>query len=86
MRDYRHGLWPRIAEIRGAIASVLHQPPRWLINTHWHFDHTDGNPTFAEDGTTIVVHATAGRACPKTNMSHRSNGEFRPRNALHGRC
>jgi len=51
------GYGPRVAEIRGSIASVLHPSPRWLINTHWHFDHTDGNRTFAEDGTTVVAHA-----------------------------
>jgi cyclase len=27
------------------------------IDTHWHFDHTDGNSTFAEDQTTVVGHA-----------------------------
>lgn len=51
------GYGPRVAEIRSAIASALHQSPRWLINTHWHFDHTDGNRTFAEDGTTVLAHA-----------------------------
>jgi len=50
------GYRPRVDEIRKAIASALRQPPRWLINTHWHFDHTDGNPTFAENGATIVAH------------------------------
>jgi len=30
---------------------------RWLIDTHWHFDHTDGNSTFAEDQTTVAGHA-----------------------------
>ena len=47
-------------EIRRAIATTLHQSPRCLINTHWHFDHTDGNPEFAEDGTTVVAHANCG--------------------------
>ncbi|HEY6387267.1 MAG TPA: MBL fold metallo-hydrolase [Candidatus Acidoferrum sp.] len=50
------GYGPRVDEIRSAIAAALHQPPRWLINTHWHFDHTDGNARFAESGTTIVGH------------------------------
>jgi glyoxylase-like metal-dependent hydrolase (beta-lactamase superfamily II) len=30
--------------------------PKWLINTHWHWDHTDGNPWLAELGATIVAH------------------------------
>jgi cyclase len=51
------GYGPRVDEIRAAIAAALRQPPRWLINTHWHFDHTDGNGTFAESGATIVAHS-----------------------------
>lgn len=50
------GYGPRVDEIRSAIAAALHQLPRWLINTHWHFDHTDGNASYAESGTTIVGH------------------------------
>jgi cyclase len=51
------GYGPRVPEIRSAIAWALHQSPRWLIDTHWHFDHTDGNSTFAGYQTTVVGHA-----------------------------
>ena len=51
------GYGPRVEEIRRSIASVLQQAPRWLIDTHWHFDHTDGNASFAADGATILAHA-----------------------------
>jgi cyclase len=51
------GFGPRVEEIRRAIACALPQGVRWLVNTHWHFDHTDGNQTFAEAGATIVAHA-----------------------------
>jgi hypothetical protein len=47
------GYGRRVEEIRRSIASVLQQAPRWLIDTHRHFDHTDGNASFAVDGTTI---------------------------------
>ena len=50
------GYGPRVDEIRSAITSTLHQSARWLINTHWHFDHSDGNSRFAEAGTAIVAH------------------------------
>lgn len=29
---------------------------RYLVNTHWHFDHTGGNPSFAQSGATLVAH------------------------------
>jgi cyclase len=51
------GYGPCVPEMRSGIASALHQSPRWLIDTHWHFDHRDGNSAFAEDGTTVVAHA-----------------------------
>jgi cyclase len=51
------GFGPRLAEIERGLAAALPQAPRWLINTHWHFDHTDGNAAFAAAGATILAHA-----------------------------
>jgi glyoxylase-like metal-dependent hydrolase (beta-lactamase superfamily II) len=52
------GYAPRLDEIWRAVALTLRQHPRWLINTHWHFDHTDGNSKFAEGGAPVFAHAT----------------------------
>ncbi len=52
------GYGPRVDEIRRGIAQKFRQSPRWLINTHFHYDHTDGNATFAEHGATIIAHAS----------------------------
>jgi glyoxylase-like metal-dependent hydrolase (beta-lactamase superfamily II) len=27
-----------------------------LLNTHWHFDHTDGNQWLQAEGATILAH------------------------------
>jgi cyclase len=43
-------------EIRAAIAEISDQPIRYVINTHWHFDHTDGNETFGKAGSIIIAH------------------------------
>lgn len=32
------------------------QPLRILVNTHWHFDHTDGNEPFHKKGALIIAH------------------------------
>lgn len=42
-------------KIRTAIAKLSGRPVRLLINTHWHPDHTDGDGTFAAEGTIIVA-------------------------------
>ena len=37
-------------KIKAAIAAVSNQPIKYLINTHFHGDHTGGNEPFAKDG------------------------------------
>jgi glyoxylase-like metal-dependent hydrolase (beta-lactamase superfamily II) len=50
------GYGPRVDEMKHGIASALSQIPDWLVNTHWHFDHTDGNQAFVAAGATILAH------------------------------
>ena len=40
--------------IKAAIEAISKQPIKYLINTHFHGDHTGGNELFAKDGVTIV--------------------------------
>jgi cyclase len=44
---------PKILETMRGFAN---QPLRMLINTHWHFDHTDGNGALHEAGALIIAH------------------------------
>jgi len=44
---------PRILE---AANSLSRDPIRHLINTHWHFDHADGNAWLNAEGAAIVAH------------------------------
>jgi len=46
---------PMSAKLKAAIASVSHAPVRYLINTHFHGDHTGGNANFAKEGAVIVA-------------------------------
>jgi cyclase len=41
-------------KIKAAISAVSNQPIKYLINTHFHGDHTGGNEPFAKDGVTVV--------------------------------
>ncbi|MCU1225605.1 MAG: Zn-dependent hydrolase [Edaphobacter sp.] len=44
---------PQITE---ALAAISPDPIEHLINTHWHYDHTDGNPWIHSVGATIIAH------------------------------
>src|SRR6266699_3856342 len=46
---------PLSAKIKAAIAAISPLPIKYLINTHFHGDHTGGNENFAKDGAIIVA-------------------------------
>lgn len=47
---------PLTERILGAIRSVTGGPVRFVINTHWHADHTGGNENMGKAGAIIVAH------------------------------
>jgi cyclase len=42
--------------IKAAIANLSKLPIKFLVNTHFHGDHTGGNALFHKDGAVIVAH------------------------------
>jgi len=50
------GITASKARIIEALASLGSEPVRHLINTHWHFDHADGNEWVHGEGATITAH------------------------------
>jgi cyclase len=46
---------PLSAKIKAAIAAISPLPIKYLINTHFHGDHTGGNENFAKDGVIVVA-------------------------------
>lgn len=47
---------PVSAEVQKAIEKLSPQPIKFLLNTHWHYDHTGGNHHFGSQGAIIVAH------------------------------
>src|SRR5580704_5536469 len=53
--------WPRLKE---ALDGLGNAPVKCLIDTHWHFDHTDNNAHLRAAGDTVLAHENT-----KTRMS-----------------
>ena len=49
--------WPKLEESLKALGG----PVKTVINTHWHFDHTDNNEPMHAAGATVVAHENTKR-------------------------
>jgi cyclase len=47
---------PLTPKIIAAVASITSKPIRFVVNTHWHGDHTGGNENIGKAGALIVAH------------------------------
>jgi cyclase len=48
-----------VPKIKSSIRALGGGDVDFVINTHWHFDHTDGNPLFGAGGSWIVSQANS---------------------------
>lgn len=51
----------KIAELGGGAVN-------FAINTHWHFDHADGNQVLGSEGTWLVAHENSRQMLTKNNV------------------
>jgi cyclase len=47
--------------VKAAVAAITPKPIRFVVNSHWHRDHSGGNETLAGDGSVIVAHDNVRR-------------------------
>ena len=47
---------PLSEKIAAAIKKITDKPVQFVLNTHWHSDHTGGNENFAKGGALIIAH------------------------------
>lgn len=47
---------PLTAKIQAAVSALGAQPVKFLVNTHWHFDHSGGNENLGKAGAIIMAH------------------------------
>jgi len=55
------GITASRARISESLRALGSQPVKQLINTHWHFDHTDGNEWIHSEGAAITAHTNTRR-------------------------
>jgi cyclase len=60
---------PLSARIKAAIAKISQKPVRFVLNTHWHGDHTGGNESFGRAGSVIVAHENVRRRMSEDQFS-----------------
>lgn len=54
-------LEPLAPKVVAAVDNLAKHPVDFVINTHWHFDHVGGNPTFSTQGAVVIAHEEARR-------------------------
>jgi glyoxylase-like metal-dependent hydrolase (beta-lactamase superfamily II) len=52
---------PLTPKILAVIAAITPKPVRFVVNTHWHFDHTGGNENLGKAGALLVAHDNVRR-------------------------
>jgi glyoxylase-like metal-dependent hydrolase (beta-lactamase superfamily II) len=64
--------------IQAALDSISQAPLKYVINTHWHWDHTDGNAWMHDLGATIVAQENTLKRLSTTTRVEDWNYTFKP--------
>ncbi len=55
--------WPQLHDkVLAAVAHISPQPIRYLVNTHWHWDHVGGDGLFGKAGVVMFSSEQTPRA------------------------
>jgi len=75
---------PLTEKISAAIAEITDKPVKFLINTHWHGDHTGGNENFGKKGALIFAQENVRNRMSKEQLREpeRPNVPASPKVAL----
>lgn len=73
---------PLTPKILAAIKTVTNKPVTYLINTHWHGDHTGGNLNMAKEGAIIVSHENVRKRMSMDQVIRGRTRKASPKKAL----
>lgn len=72
------GLAGSRAQMARALSSLGPQPVTQVINTHWHFDHSNGNEWLHESGPAILAHGNTQRHLSTLTRVEDWDYDFKP--------
>lgn len=68
---------PMTAKLKAALGALSKKPVRFVINTHWHMDHTGNNPALAAAGAVIVAHENVRKRLGADAVIHMGDQEMK---------
>jgi len=75
--------WPQLHEkVIAAVRHISPQPIRYLVNTHWHWDHVGGDGLFAKNGTVLISSEQTRRYIVEEQSKNNASGTPYARDAL----
>ena len=69
---------PLTDKILKALSRITDQPPRFVINTHWHGDHTGGNENLGKAGAILIAHDNVRKRMSRENFLSLFNQKVPP--------
>jgi cyclase len=67
--------WPHLKD---ALAAIGNAPVKTVIDTHWHFDHSDNNAPLRAAGATLIAHENTKKRMSETHTLAVLNLTFAP--------
>ena len=64
------------AKVKAAVAKLTPKPVRFVLNTHWHGDHSGGNEGLAADGAVVIAQQAVRDRMSKPFFSPAANKEL----------
>jgi glyoxylase-like metal-dependent hydrolase (beta-lactamase superfamily II) len=66
------------AKVQAALKEISPAPLKYVVSTHWHWDHTDGNRWMHESGATIIAQRNTLKHLSQTTHVDDWNWTFSP--------
>src|SRR6516165_9115187 len=55
-------------KVKALLLTVSSKPVKYIINTHFHYDHSDGNKVFGKEGVVIISHDNIRKRLEETQI------------------